>query len=54
MPQPVGDGCVVVEVDTLAPDVATAADEGNVEGFSTARGHCRLGEREGKSEEEDY
>ena len=44
----------MVEVDPLAPDVATAANKGDVEGFSTARGHCRLGEREGKSEEEDY
>jgi len=38
----------------LAPDVATAADKGNVEGFITPRGHCRHGKREGKSEEEDY
>jgi hypothetical protein len=38
----------------LAPDVATAADKGDVEGFITPRGHCRHGKREGKSEEEDY
>jgi hypothetical protein len=45
----------VVKVDcVVAPDVATAADKGNVEGFITPRGHCRHGEREGKSEDEDY
>jgi len=38
----------------LAPDVATTADKGDVEGFITTRGHCRHGKREGKSEEEDY
>jgi hypothetical protein len=46
----------VVKVHSVgvAPDVATAAEEGNVEGFITPRGHCRHGEREGKSEDEDY
>jgi len=37
-----------------APYVATAADEGDVEGFITTRGHCRHGEWEGKGKGKDY
>ena len=48
-------GRVIVKVcSIIAPDVATAADKGDVEGFTTPRGHCRHGEREGKSDDEDY
>ena len=44
----------MVNVHKVALDVATAADEGNVQGFITPRRRCRHGEREGKSEDEDY
>lgn len=50
-----GDYVVVKVRSVIAPEVATAADKGNVEGFKiTPRGHCRHGKREGKSDDEDY